>query len=81
MEMSPCPAGMAQGMEDGLVRPMSRLSLPRQTDKDRSNLWNPGAVELGLSPAFSVTIRAQPPGSQEREQARSASPLPQRCLS
>lgn len=36
--------------------PMSRLSLPVQTDKDHSNPWNPGAVELGLSPAFSVTI-------------------------
>lgn len=81
VEMSPCPAGMVQGMEDELVQPMSRLCLPRQTDKDRSNLWNPGAVELGLSPAFSVTICAQLPGLQEWEQERSASPLPQRCLS
>lgn len=77
MEMSPCPAGMVQGMEDGLVWLMSRLSLPRQTDKDHSNLWNPGTVELGLSPAFSVTICTQPPCLQEWEQARSASPLPQ----
>lgn len=81
MEMSPCPAGMVEAIEDGLVQPMSRLSLPRQTDKDRSNLWNPGAVELGLSRAFSVTIHTRPPGSQEWEEARSASPLPQRCLS
>lgn len=81
MEMSPCPAGMMQGMEGGLVQHMSRLSLPRQTDKDRSNLWNPGAVELGLSSAFSVTSCAQLPGLQEWEQGRSVLPLLQRCLS
>jgi len=67
VEMSPCPAGMVQAMEDGLVWPVSRLSLPKQTGKDCSNLWNPGTVELGLSSAFSVTIGAQPPGLQERE--------------
>lgn len=36
--------------------PEPALLLPRQGDKDHSNLWNPCAVELGLSPAFSVTV-------------------------
>lgn len=80
VEMPPCPAGMAQGIDVGLVWPMSRFSLPSKMDKDHSNLWNPGAVELGLSPAFSITICTQPPGLQEWEQARSASPH-LRCLS
>lgn len=38
VEMSPCPAGMVQGMEGGLVWPMSRFSLPSKMDKDHSNL-------------------------------------------
>lgn len=80
VEMSPCPAGMTHVMEGGLMWPVSRFSLPSKMDKDHSNLWNPGAVELGLSPAFSVTICTQPPGLHEWEQARSASPH-LRCLS
>lgn len=57
--------GVGAGCGGWVGAPVSRLFLPRQTDKDRSNLWNPGTVEPGVFPTFSVTIHAQLPGLRE----------------
>lgn len=68
------------GYERWVGGPLSRLSLPGQSDKDHSNLWNPGAVELGLSPTFSVTVRTGCPARRNGNRESGVPRLRDVCL-
>lgn len=60
------------GYEGWVGGPLSQL--PGQSDKDHSNLWNPCAVELGLSPTFSVTVHTGCPAHRNGNRESSVPP-------